>query len=306
MHINSKALLLVLICVTLLIFVLSWPRHDLADQSTAIEQEQTDAIATAVVPQPESPSENRFLGVIVARDSVDITAEFGGTLESVDVEIGDRIARNARIAVLDTHLIREQLAMAEISLQTAKAEERKALLQMAEAKDRYSRRELLVKSGLLPKEELATAKFQEEILTAGLEIARNHVAQEALRVKQLEQELSHGEIRAPFEGTVAARYKAAGNTVDRQTPIITLIKAGDLWVRAAVAETDNIGIAGGTRITVFVESLNVSINGVIQHIAPALDAARMRLFEAKLDIPISLKGKIKPGMVGRISLKGSQ
>jgi hypothetical protein len=94
--------------------------------------------------------------------------------------------------------------------------------------------------------------------------------------------------------------------VDQQTPIISLIKSGDLWVRVAVPESDTAEITKGTPITVFVESLNASINGIIQHIAPGLDAARMMLLEAKLDIPVSLRGRIKPGMAGRVSVKALQ
>src|SRR5258706_6534625 len=89
---------------------------------------------------PVEPERKGWLGVVVARESVDVTADSPGRLQAVYVSIGDRVKRGDRIASLDTRIATQDLEMARSSLQGDEADERRATDELAEAQARNDRR----------------------------------------------------------------------------------------------------------------------------------------------------------------------
>src|SRR5882672_34504 len=72
----------------------------------------TSHAATAPAPAPVQARSEGWLGVIVARSSVDVTSDSQGRLAAVHVQIGDQVQRGDRIASLDTRLVAQDLEMA--------------------------------------------------------------------------------------------------------------------------------------------------------------------------------------------------
>jgi len=72
---------------------------------------------------PVEPAHKGWLGVVVARESVDVTADSQGRLQAVYVSIGDRVKRGDRIASLDTRIAAQDLEMARSSLRGDEADE---------------------------------------------------------------------------------------------------------------------------------------------------------------------------------------
>src|SRR5262249_20163900 len=163
-----------------------------------------------------------------------------------------------------------------------------------EAEARYSRREGLVETGVLSKEELATAKVQVEKAGANLEAMRARVAEQIARIRQTKNSLDHTVVKAAFEGTVAARYLDPGATVHSGKPIISLMRSSDLWVRFAISETQLPAMTAGTPISFQIEGLNLAIPGVIEHVSPGMAAISQEVIvEARLKIPAGLSRQIK-------------
>src|SRR3954452_13108983 len=85
------------------------------------------------LPQPAAEERKGWLGVVVARESVDVTADSQGRLQSVYVSIGDPVKRGDRIATLDTRLATQDLEMTRSSLRASEADEHRAADESAEA-----------------------------------------------------------------------------------------------------------------------------------------------------------------------------
>ena len=79
---------------------------------------------TAVSPSsswpPDGASEGH-IGVLLARRALEVSAEVEGRLESVDVEVGDRLAPGDIIATIDTSEVEQELASARAALAAARA-----------------------------------------------------------------------------------------------------------------------------------------------------------------------------------------
>jgi len=250
---------------------------------------------------------DQYVGVTFARQSVDIVARSEGRLEAIDASLGDHLKPGDVIARIESSSVAQQLEMTVAALRSARAEERNAEIELKEAEDRASRREALVEAGVLSKEELATARVQVERAGTNLEVKQARVAEQTARVEQVKESLAHTVITAAFEGTVAARYLDPGATVHSGTPVINLMRSEDLWVRFAVSGEQRATIRIGSTLGLRLTGLNVMIPGVIEHIAPGVDAVSQEVvIEAKLKVPASLKGQIKPGLSGHVLTTGRQ
>ena len=254
----------------------------------------------------EQPVIDRYAGVIFARQSADIVARSEGRLEAVYVNLGAHVKSGEIIARIESFSIAQQLEMAQASMRSAEAEERNFRLELKEAEARATRRAELVESGVLSKEELATARLQVEKAETTLEASRARTLEQSARVKQAIESLTNTTIKATFEGTVAARYLDSGATVHSGTPIIGLLRSNDLWVRFAVPEARRGGLAGGSIVNFYLEGADVVIPATIENIAPGVDALLHEIIvEAKLKIPTVLRERIKPGGSGLVSLNST-
>lgn len=253
------------------------------------------------------PAPDQYVGVIFARQLADIVARSEGRLEAVYVHLGDHLKPGDAIAKIESYAITQQMEMAEASLRSAQAEARSAEVELKDAEVRYSRREGLVKAGFLSKEELATANVQVERARTTLDVAQARVAEQVARVRQTKASLANTMIKAPFEGTVAARYLDPGATVHAESPVINMMRSDDLWVRFAAPEETRATMPVGSTIRVHLEGLHVVIPGMIEHTAPGVDPmSREVVIEAKLHVPAARRGQIKPGLSGYVVATSEQ
>jgi RND family efflux transporter MFP subunit len=252
------------------------------------------------VSEPETP--DRYVGVLFSRQSADIVARSEGRLEEVYVRLGEQLKAGDLIARIEPASIRRQLEIAQASLRSAQAEERAAEVAVKDSDARHDRRKALWESGLISSEDLTSANLQTERAATDLEVARARVAEQVVRVQQSQESLDNTMIKAGFEGTVAATYLDAGATVHSGTPIISLMRSTDLWVRFAVPEGRQAGVKIGSAITFSIEGLDIVVPAVVEHVSPGIAAiAQDLVVEAKLKIPAAWSGQIKPGASGLAS-----
>ncbi len=271
------------------------------DRATPAEIEPPPAALGAYLPVAPVPrARSRFVGVILARESVDVASELDGRLESVLVKIGVAVKKNEILATLDRTPLSQELMIMQASLHARQAELSKAELNLGEARRRMARVAAL--GAVVSDQDRATTEVEEKLAVAALEAGRARVDEELARIHQLQERLSNAEIRAPFPGTVAARYQDPGALLQAGTPIVRLIRSDDLWVRFAVPEDDLNQISLGGAVVVEIESHKTNVWGVVEQIAPEVDAAsQMVVVEARLKVPEGWKERIQSGLMGRVS-----
>ena len=253
------------------------------------------AAAPAAAPQP-APDRKGWIGVVVASKSVDVTADSQGRLQAVHVSIGDQVRRGDRIATLDTSLAAQDLEMARSSLRATEADERRAADELAEARARNERR--VANPDFFSKEDLAESALRAKTAASALEVARSRTAEQQARVRQLQTTLSRNEVRAPFDGRVAERFADPGALVGPGTPVVRIISAGDLLVRAAVPPEEARKLAVSTPVTATVRNLGLRIPGAVQRIAPEVDAAsQMVMVEIRLSPSPQAESRLQTGLV---------
>jgi RND family efflux transporter MFP subunit len=226
-----------------------------------------------------APPPSGFIGVVVAGESADIEPKAEGRIEQVFVSAGDKVARGAPLARLDAKGMRHELDGANAALR--------------EASRRYERRRQLSRKN-------AGAVTAEE-----LESAEREMLQERARVARLTEAMGEALVTAPFAGTVAERYLAAGAQAGPGRPIVRLAGAGEPRVRFAIPEDRAQSVIPGRFVDVAISPLNLTLRGRITGLSPEVDASsRMVYATAALEEPTGDGGasRLHTGLITRVFL----
>jgi RND family efflux transporter MFP subunit len=157
--------------------------------------------------------------------TIDMRAEASGTVESVSVREGDRVAAGQELLKLDSRLAQSAVEEAEATLRQMELQDAAARLEVDEDSVELKRRvhdrtKSLHDRGLLPRSELEQRELELRTAERGLERAKRNIegsqariAQARAAVDQARTQLQHTTIRAPFDAFVIRRMVEVGSGV---------------------------------------------------------------------------------------------
>ena len=204
-------------------------------------------------------------GELQAQQTVNVSPRKRGLLAELKVDEGDVVENEQVLAVMDRGDLDDRL------------EEKQALLRQAEAnfkskKEEFERQNQLYASGVISADEFSGARFDLLAKQAGMVAARE-------RLQQLEQESREQTIRAPFSGTITARYAEPGSFVTPTTAASATAGATSasivelsqgLEVRARVPESDIGRIQPGQTAEIRVDAYpDERFQATVSEVAPA-------------------------------------
>ena len=210
-----------------------------------------------------------------------VYAKVSGYLREIRVDKGDRVTANQIMAVIEAPEIHRQY-------QAAVADEKNKWATARRAKN-------LVGPGVISVQEADLAMAQAQVSEA------NRKAQET--------QLAYEVLRAPFDGTVTARFADRGalvqNATNAQTgalPVVTVAQLDRLRVYVYLAQSDAAFVKVGDAAVVRVpERLGKTYLAQVTRVSGELDS-RTRMMLTELDLDNS-KGEILPGSFIEVSLK---
>jgi len=238
-------------------------------------------------------------GELLAVQKVNVSPRQQGRLEQLLVDEGDEIAKGQLLAVMDPGAIDDRL------------QERQALLRQAEAnyrssKEDFDRRQDLFRSGVISADDFSDVRFQMLAAEAAVIAARE-------RLEQLEEEQDELQIRAPFAGTITARYAEPGAFVTPTTTasatagatsssIVELSKG--LEVAARVPESDIGRITPGQLAEIRVDAFpDERFKAQVSEVAPRAEKQdNVTSFEVKLAL-VNPPDKLLIGMTADINFQ---
>jgi len=122
-------------------------------------------------------------------------------------------------------------------------------------------------------------------------------------------QISFAEIRAPFDGIVAARHVDAGHLINAgssaKEPLLVVVSADVVRVSVDVPEVDSVHIEPDAEATIRLPSLGAagvtSVTGKVARTAWVLNQAT-RTLRVEIDVP-NADGRLRPGMYAHARLK---
>ena len=180
------------------------------------------------VSSSEIDGTERFSGTVEEANSTSLSFSIMGTVKTVHVGLGDRVAKGQLIATVDPLSMQSSYDAAKASL--------------AQAEDAYRRMKELYDKGSLP--EIKWVEVQSKLQQAKSmeEVARKN--------------LDDCKLYAPFSGIISEKMAEVGQNIMPGLSVVKLVTANQLKVKIAVPETEIAAIATGQKATITVSALN--------------------------------------------------
>jgi len=217
------------------------------------ESKSTPQYFTEKVQKGDIQNVVQATGTINAVTTVQVGSQVSGTIQTLSADFNSHVKKDQVIAQIDPSLFqgallqaKADLADAQANLVVAKANLDKANAAAAQAKLDFTRYTTLAQEGIVPTQQLDTARATSQSADAAVGAAKAQVTQAGAQTQQksaavtvAQTNVDHSTIRSPIDGTVIARSVDVGQTVaaSLQAPTLFTI-AQDLTKMQVYVSTD--------------------------------------------------------------------
>jgi RND family efflux transporter MFP subunit len=283
--------LLVLIIGAVLLVIWSSP-HGQAGPVSASTASNLMTVAVARVLREDLAQDQSFEAEFRPYQEIDLHAKVAGFVQSINVDIGDRVKKGDLLATLEIPELAEDLEKAS-ALERRNAEEiKRAAAAYDEAHLMLGRISAInqTKPHLIAQQEIDAAQAKDQVAEATLAAARQDVEVSKAEVKKLKVMMDFCKITAPFSGVITKRYADEGALVQggvtpsaSAMPLVRLSQIHRLRLDFPASVSYISRIKEGDAVEIHVQGLAKSIAGTICRLTRKVDTAT-RTMEAEVDI----------------------
>lgn len=155
------------------------------------ENQIVRSVKTIVVTPSTSIGNRQLSGVLKPAEESDLSFQVGGTVEKVEVKLGDAVKKGQVLASIDPRDY-------ELKLKSAKAELESDKVNVKTAKEHLNRQEHLITKGVVSQAGLDKARSAYEASVSKEEISTS-------RVEEATRNLDRTKLMAPFDGIISLR-----------------------------------------------------------------------------------------------------
>ncbi|MFH1516253.1 MAG: efflux RND transporter periplasmic adaptor subunit [Pseudomonadota bacterium] len=237
-------------------------------------------------------------GMITAVEEVLVAPQVEGlAIESLQADVGDRVEAGKVLATLS----KDQLILQRSQLDANRAKALASIAQLgAQLAEVQSSTQESVKAAdrarqLAAQGTYSTVQAEQAEAQATAALARVRSVEESIKVaeaditlidaqvKDVDLRLARTEVKAPVSGIISARGARVGAIAGAASPLFTMIKDGQLEMRADIAEADMHRIAEGQAVKIHLIGAAEPVAGKIRLIEPTLNTTT-RLGLARIEI----------------------
>ena len=261
---------------------------------SAYAENAGSALETAETTLQTLSREFRLDGVVEAINQATVSAQTGGSIQEILVDVDDYVEKGAVI-------IRLKDVSQQAQLKKAQAGEKEAISNLAKAEDEYARIKDIYAKKVVSKSQMDDATHALSAAKARLESAR-------ASLDEAREQLSYTQVRAPYSGIVTERHVELGETVQPGAKLMTGVSLDKLRVNVDVPQSLINKIREFNKAYVYTDAADKGEFDVEQNqvaaekitIFPIADRAS-NTFKVRLDLPEGIKG-LFPGMFVKVGL----
>lgn len=231
-------------------------------------------VETAVVTKSAVDASRVYSGVIEESSGTALSFKVAGTIVSLPVTEGQRVAKGQLIASLDGASLQSNYEIAKSALATAQ--------------DTYNRMKQLHESNSIPEMKWVEVENALQAAKSTCEIAKNA--------------LNDTRLYAPFSGIISEKFTDAGSTAAPAVPIVKLVEISPVKASISVAENEIGDFTPGSTAIIGCEAAGgLTVEGKMTERGVAADPLS-RTYTVKFTAA-NPDGKLLPGMLCNVSLK---
>lgn len=267
------------------------------------------AIAVAVEPVRTVTMRQgaEFSGTLLPRAEFTVAPGVSGRLEQLLKDIGDPVAQDELVAVLDSREYAREADQAQAELEVSRASLAEAQSELDLAERNLARTVDLSAQSAVAQSELDQVRGERDTAAARLQVAQAQVRQAEAALEAAQVRLEYTQIRAQWEGgdaprLVGERFADEGAMLSVNEPIISVVDVSQVTVVVNVIDRDYPLVRLGQNAEVRADALPGQVfPGTVLRKAPVLDeASRQGRVEVLVDNP---DGLLAPGMFARVRLE---
>lgn len=253
-------------------------------------------------------------GNLEPTNQITVGSEISGLVQSVFVDLNDRVTKGQPLAQIDTAKLNQQVASGRAAVSAAQAAvaQAQATLKQKEA-DLVRAQELRrVSSGKLPSQaDLDAAVAAADAARASLQSAQASVAQSEASLRISESDLAKAVIKSPVDGIVLTRSVDPGQTVaaSLSAPELFVIaeKLERMKLKVTVAEADIGRVSAGIPATFTVDAWPDRVyQATVQRVAyGSTTSNNVVTYETDLEVTND-DLSLRPGMTATADIKVAQ
>lgn len=241
-----------------------------------------------------------FSGKINPIDEIKVVSKVSGKVESLNVEIGDKVKQNEILFTIDEEDIKKEYDMAKAGYDVALANYNKALENYDVANTNYERMKSLYEEGAISKKEFEN--YELNASNTNLELMQAQLNQSNVTLENAKKRLEDTNTKSPIEGVVTNIDISKGQNINAMNGVITVANFDEVEVLIELTENIINKVNIMDDVDVSINSLgDKNFKGKIYALSPATTKDSFT-YPAK----IRIKNKnqlIKPGMFAEIKLK---
>ncbi|MFZ4678870.1 MAG: efflux RND transporter periplasmic adaptor subunit [Flavobacterium sp.] len=212
-------------------------------------------------------------GSVDTKENILIQPEFSGTLTSLTVIAGQRVAKGQILGRVDDAGMSQQLASAEN--------------QYSLAKTTFDRQKNLWDKKI--GSEIQFLQAQTQMISAQKAVA------------QIKAQLSKTVIRAPFSGTIDEVFAEKGQVVaPSQQGLMRIVNLGNMYVSTSVPESYIGKLKVGDQVDVYLTSLNKTYKGKVRQVGNFINPNN-RSFGIEVSLP-NPENLLRPNQVAKLKI----
>lgn len=242
----------------------------------AKKEEEVKAVPQKVtvyqVNTAEQPQVLSFSGTIEPENIAQVGFAVPGVINHIAVEEGQYVQQGQLLASIDATEFSNALAIANAGLE--------------QAEDMYRRLNGLYEKGSLPAKDYIDIKTKVAQAKAQKSISAKHIGDSKLY--------------APMSGIVSGKMIERGSAAAPGVPAFTLVKTDMVYMRVSVSESEVGAVKPGTAASIFIPTLQETLEGKISIVNPQADAVS-KTYSVKIKLP-NKNGYLLPGMIAEAKI----
>jgi RND family efflux transporter MFP subunit len=222
-------------------------------------------------------------GTVMAKTISDIASRVMGTVTSIEIKEGDRVAEGELLLTIDNrdmvHKVRAaEQGYKELSKALEAAKQNKHLLNLT-----YERYKSLYDEKALSEQEMDEIETKKKVADIEFERAQSALERGKAAFQELQINLDFTRVKSPVSGIITEKKVEVGNTAVPGVPLLRVEDNSSFRLEVMVDEKLIQKLQVGMPVNVYINALNRDVKGQISEIVPAIDPGT-RTFLVKIDI----------------------
>ncbi|TWU49813.1 efflux RND transporter periplasmic adaptor subunit [Rubripirellula reticaptiva] len=232
--------------------------------TTAVQAEMQSVLV-------RTPSQDLYEGLIEPKHTIMIAASEVGLLESLDVEVGDRVSAGEVVARLDDAMQQSAVRIATLqSLMTGERDATKAELDFSQSRAQKLRP--LAANGMARPDELARAETELRVSAARYAAAEEQFQLRQLELQRYQLQLERRRVRSPMAGVISRVLRKPGEFISPGEPsVVQMLVVDQLIAVFNIPVEDTPEIRVGAPVRIFLRSTSTKVDAAVTSLAPEIE-----------------------------------